>query len=76
MFIERLIEKKFLYLQKIFSAVYVFGPKFSGKSELCKKFSKTVIDLMDTFENTNNRTILKNQPDQIFSMAKPILFDE
>jgi predicted AAA+ superfamily ATPase len=76
MFIYRLAEEKIKKLNTIFSAILVSGPKYSGKSELCKKFSKTIIDLMDTYENADNRKLLMMQSNLIFSKEKPILFDE
>jgi hypothetical protein len=76
MFIERIISTELKKKAEYSCAIVVKGMKYCGKSEICKKFSKTLINLTDSPINSRNRTLASLFPAELFSLPKPILFDE
>lgn len=74
-YINRINEKLLNSYLKIFKAVLIVGPKFSGKTTLSKQYAKSSIFL--TPLNINDYTTMLNlNPDIFFEGNKPKLIDE
>lgn len=72
----RLIEKKLEHLLKLFGAVVLAGPKWCGKTETCRQYAKTIYEFQNARVFERYRHLVFNDPDFLFDVPKPILFDE
>lgn len=71
-YITRLAEKQLNILMETSGCVLVSGPKFCGKSEMCKRYAKSRVSL-----NTNDAILLaKANPQAMLTGEKPHLIDE
>ena len=74
---KRLVDEKIEKYLRIFGAVCIEGPKYSGKTWAARKHSKSEVLLKKTTgELTNEAELAKIEPSIILSGDKPRLLDE
>ena len=71
-YIDRLEEKKLKRMLKSTGCVVVTGPKFCGKSTMCKRYSKSITEL----KNTNIINLALSDPKSVLKGDNPHLIDE
>jgi predicted AAA+ superfamily ATPase len=75
-YLPRLIDKKIASYLKIFGAVLVEGPKYSGKTSSCLQVSKTHVFLQNPADKIRFDELMAIDPRILLNGEYPILLDE
>lgn len=73
---KRVLDKVLAEELKLFGAVVINGPKWSGKTTTAKQIAKTVINFQDPLQKKNVDTLFTLNPFLILEGEKPLLIDE
>lgn len=74
---KRIVDEKIEHYLKLFGAVSIEGPKYSGKTWAARYHSKSEVLLHNsTGESSNNVELAKMSPSLILEGKKPKLIDE
>ena len=73
---KRIIEKEIIEKMKYSGAVYIEGPKWSGKSTTASLYSNTIIKLQNPIVKKQYQILSTISKEEVLKGEKPILFDE
>jgi len=75
-YLDRIVEKQISRYLRLFGAVLIEGPKWSGKTWAARRASSSEFDVADPAGNFRNREIARLNPQAVLEGAPPHLIDE